>query len=744
LSLLEIWRLAEPTAPVSNFSATPLTGAVPLTVTFSNNSTGATAYEWNFGDGLANTVISPTHVYTQAGVYTVSLTAGDGVVTETLTRSHYLTVTEALAVDFSAFPPQGTAPLLVQFLNNSSGVTAYEWDFGDSITSTQISPTHTYTVAGVYTVTLTAGNELTRTHALTVTEAVVADFSATPLSGTVPLTVTFVNGSVGATGAEWDFGDGSTSTIISPTHIYTTAGVYTVSLTANGSGGRDILTRSSYITVADVFTPQLNVVATYPPSNGLIIPSQSVISVTLNQPIDESTLSATSFTVWGQQSGFYGGSYTVTNRTIEFVSTADFRPGEKVIVGLTDRLQTRDGVRLTPYTWQFQVDVAVGYGTFVDSRQAITSANTVELADVDSDGDLDLFLATDAGNRIWTNSGNGIYVDSLQFVGSDVSLDVALGDLDGDGDLDAFAGNNGEFDRVWFNDGNGLFLDSGQTLGGSYQDTWAVELGDLDGDGDLDAFTGIYNPAAAAQSFSVWINDGFGYFSETPQNWGESTGGYGVTLGDADGDGDLDAFLNVCCGLMVNQLWLNDGTGIFNPGPQTFGDGDAEGSYRGIAQADLDNDGDLDVIAGGEFGNILWLNDGTGYFHQSVQTFNLADGNDIKVGDFDGNGTLDVYMSGYPNGLVWLNDGTAQFSTTERDLGQSGAVAAIGDVDDDGDLDLITTGDQTQIWLNHPRLGVTSHTPTGNGRVVSRDAVIVVNTDDIIDTGTVSTQTFTV
>jgi uncharacterized repeat protein (TIGR01451 family) len=203
-----------------DFSATPLTGTVPLTVTFTNSSTGASTYGWDFGDGSHltqnSTLITQnlvTHVYTQAGVYSVTLAAGNGIVTETLTRTHYLTVTEPLVVDFSAFPPQGAAPLLVQFLNNSTGATNYGWDFGDGITSTLPSPTHTYAAAGVYTVTLAAGNELngtlTRTHYLTVTTPVTAAFTATPLTGTVPLTVTFVNSSTGAMEYAWDFGDGS-------------------------------------------------------------------------------------------------------------------------------------------------------------------------------------------------------------------------------------------------------------------------------------------------------------------------------------------------------------------------------------------------------------------------------------------------------------------------------------------------------------------------------------------------------
>ena len=80
--------------PVADFTGTPVSGIAPLEVTFSNNSTNATGYEWDFGDGNTSTLSSPSHTYTATGVYTVTLSAGDGTVTDTLVRTGYITVTE--------------------------------------------------------------------------------------------------------------------------------------------------------------------------------------------------------------------------------------------------------------------------------------------------------------------------------------------------------------------------------------------------------------------------------------------------------------------------------------------------------------------------------------------------------------------------------------------------------------------------------------------------------------------------
>ncbi len=242
---------------IASFSATPLSGTAPLTVTFSNSSTGATDYLWDFGTGATLTVINPTYTYAQPGVYTVTLIASDGVVTDTLTRTNYITVYEPVVADFVAVPLTGTVPLTVTFTNSSAGATDFLWDFGDGTPgSTAINPTHSYTQAAVYTVTLTAtgpsgSHTLTRTNYITVTEPVVAAFSATPLTGIAPLTVTFVNSSTGATDYLWDFGNGATLTVISPTYTYVQPGVYTVTLTASGPGGSDTLTRTNYIMVTE-------------------------------------------------------------------------------------------------------------------------------------------------------------------------------------------------------------------------------------------------------------------------------------------------------------------------------------------------------------------------------------------------------------------------------------------------------------------------------------------------------------
>ncbi|MGQ0591683.1 MAG: LamG-like jellyroll fold domain-containing protein [Gammaproteobacteria bacterium] len=166
------------------------------------------------------------------------------------------TTASAPTASFTANPTSGTAPLTVTFTDNSTGnITTWSWNFGDGTTSAAKNAAKTYTNPGSYTVGLTvtgpAGtNTATRTISVA-TAAPVANFTATPISGSAPLAVTFTNGSSGTvSGYSWSFGDGGTSTAPNPAYTYTKAGTYSVSLTATGPGGTNTKTQNGYITVS--------------------------------------------------------------------------------------------------------------------------------------------------------------------------------------------------------------------------------------------------------------------------------------------------------------------------------------------------------------------------------------------------------------------------------------------------------------------------------------------------------------
>ncbi len=248
-------------SPEALFSATPQSGDAPLVVTFVNSSTNATNYLWDFGDGNTSVAINPVYTYNVPGIYDVTLQAGNGTITDTFSLSHHVTAAKLLLAIFDPFPPSVNIGETVLFLNNSTGATSYEWDFGDGITTTIPSPTHTYSALGVYTVTLTASNDnasVSTTEVMAVTEPPQALFSGIPQSGDAPLTVTFVNSSTSATGYVWDFGDGNTSVATNPVHTYTSPGLYTVTLQAGNGSLTDTLSLPRYITVTEAVVAAFN------------------------------------------------------------------------------------------------------------------------------------------------------------------------------------------------------------------------------------------------------------------------------------------------------------------------------------------------------------------------------------------------------------------------------------------------------------------------------------------------------
>ena len=255
-----------PPAPVASFTGTPLTGSIPLGVQFTDTSTNTpTSWLWDFGDGNTSTAQNPLYTYTVAGTYSVSLTATNAGGSDTHTATNYVTASTppAPVASFTGTPLTGSIPLGVQFTDTSTNTpTSWLWDFGDGNTSTAQNPLYTYTVAGTYSVSLTATNAggsdtHTATNYVTAspTIAPVSSFTGTPLSGNVPFAVQFTDTSINSpTSWLWDFGDGNTSTVQNPLHTYTVAGTYTVSLKVTNSAGNDTHVETNYVAASAVGT----------------------------------------------------------------------------------------------------------------------------------------------------------------------------------------------------------------------------------------------------------------------------------------------------------------------------------------------------------------------------------------------------------------------------------------------------------------------------------------------------------
>jgi PKD repeat protein len=221
---------------------------------------GITSRTWDFGDGVRSSEENPLHYYRNIGSYTVSLTVSGPGGSDTVIRDGYIQFAPDTPIaDFTAEPRSGNSPLVVQFIDTSTGdITDRIWNFGDGATSTEQNPSHTYQKIGFYTVSLSVAgpggsNTKTMEGFIQVTPAgPVANFTAVPRSGSSPLVVQFTDTSTGTiTSRLWNFGDGTTSTERHPSHTYTyqKTGSYTVSLTVTGPGGSNTKTMAGYIRV---------------------------------------------------------------------------------------------------------------------------------------------------------------------------------------------------------------------------------------------------------------------------------------------------------------------------------------------------------------------------------------------------------------------------------------------------------------------------------------------------------------
>jgi PKD repeat protein len=263
----------------ADFSATPVSGAPPLTVQFSDNSTALnttiSSWDWDFdNDGTVDaTTQNPSHSYQNDGNYTVSLTVGDGSNTDNETKISYISVASGTQITaaFSGTPTTGLTPLSVQFTDNSIGsnttITSWLWDFDNdgTVDARSQNPFYTYQNPGNYTVSLTVSDGTlsdveTKSNYISPIQ-LNADFAANPTTGSSPLAVQFTDNSVASntviTSWSWDFDNDGTvdATTQNPSHTYQNDGNYTVSLKVNDGTYSDSETKTNYISVGQVATP---------------------------------------------------------------------------------------------------------------------------------------------------------------------------------------------------------------------------------------------------------------------------------------------------------------------------------------------------------------------------------------------------------------------------------------------------------------------------------------------------------
>ncbi|MFY9310947.1 MAG: PKD domain-containing protein [Bacteroidia bacterium] len=217
--------------PVAGFTQSASLGCAPLTVSFTDQSTLANTWQWNFGDGSASTATNPGHTFTNTTASTIlynvtlQVTSNFGCI-DTIIRT--VEVFPQVTASFSA-PANACSPYALILNNTSINAATFNWDFGDGGTSTQTNPAHTYTNPGsadvTHTITLIAqsgsGCRDTSTSTVTIFYKPFASFTPSSDSGCAPFAINFTNTSTGAINNNWAFGDGNTiNGSINASHTY--------------------------------------------------------------------------------------------------------------------------------------------------------------------------------------------------------------------------------------------------------------------------------------------------------------------------------------------------------------------------------------------------------------------------------------------------------------------------------------------------------------------------------------------
>ncbi len=343
------------------------------------------------------------------------------------------------------------------------------------------------------------------------------------------------------------------------------------------------------------------------------------------------------------------------------------------------------------------------FGTGTDFTQ------TLALADVDRDGDLDLAVGNigqsqGGQNRIYLNDPVGQFEESVPFgTGSDRTYSIAFGDVDNDDDPDLAVGNDWQTGNAVYLNDEGV-LTRLVSVGPGTDDTWAVALSDVDGDNDLDFIACTKQCSKQAKPSAVYLNGGFGSFTQGIQFGDESLNALCLALGDMDGDGDNDLAIGR---EGQNVVFLNDGTGRFNTSVP-FGTG-GDKTYS-LASGDVDRDGDLD-LAVGNYGqkNAVYLNDGMGHF-EAVRYVGEHSGRTtcVKLCDIDGDLDLDIVVANYgEQNRVLFNNGAGEFTPgLYFGTGTDKSVClGCGDLDGDFDPDIAVgnEGEPNVVYFNTGR-----------------------------------------